>query len=695
MKLRFSMMYIVALLLIAVCMIAMTSRSDRALAQAASSSECRVLLVLDNSTSVGSSNWNVFRNQVKSLFSNANLRSAVPSLQLGFWTFSHQETGSNFNPDYQDYVTAFGPDSDFGTFGAKLDSAPLNGSYTNYAQGFGYNPVRNGDTNTFALQLNTNPDIRRIAHSPDKGDPDVIALLTDGAPNHPGSINPERPQDGEYWGDGNPSATGTAYQARMNYPGTNVIAGFINPEDTATALKYLARSINNDDNANASNIGPLEFDNSLSTFLASKIPPACNVQTADYDLKPIVQSNDAVVSSDTAPTFNYSVRNDTTDSTDGISSWQIYDVTINPDVSGNPFICGSNSYCDNRPDCPAILGLFGGRGTCQLSKDDNNNGNSASNTTFPPDVKQLYTNRQATIDNLDTLPLGTRVCRVLQLRTPSGTTQYRVYGACSVIGKVPLVQIHGGDLRVGRNFSGDNTVADPNAGVYTSRFKITKDPATVPNGRTYGSWVEYGVLAPGPIRSMASLSGYAGGNGGYDGSLSTNSCDLNINKLTFANIVRDPTHPERNTECGYLAENPGLIPDVISSLTSRTPLNSSSYTLPIRFDQNSAAGLYKNAAANANVEISTSTIANSPTTKGKAYIVYVPQGTVTISDDITQAGDTYGNISEIPQLVIIARNINIRDNVKRVDAWLIAPGTRDGEGVINTCVNGTGNTPPR
>jgi hypothetical protein len=685
-SLRLSVVHILALLLLVICVVALSNRPERVHAQAATT-ECRVLLALDNSVSVGSTNWNIFRNQIKSLFSNTTLRNNVPNLKLAFWTFSHSDSGTDFNPYYQDYVTAYGPDSDFGTFGAKLDAASLDGSYTNYAQGFGYNAVREGDTNNFALQLNTNSNIRRIAHSPDNGDPDVIALLTDGAPNHPGMINPGSPQAGEYFGDGNDAATGSAYQARTMYPNTNVIAGFINPNDTNEALKFLGRSINNDDNINASNIGPLEFDNSLSNFLAAKIPDACNVQTIDYNLAPIVQPNTAVISSGTTPTFDYSVRNDTADDTDGKSGWQIYDVTINPGVAGNPLSCGSNSYCDNKAGCPEILGLFGGRGTCGLSKDDNNNGNSANDVTFPPDLKELYANRPATVDNIDDLALGTRVCRVLQLKTPtgSGSASNRIYGACSVVGKAPLVQIHGGDLRVGSRFNDDNTTADPNAGVYVSKFKISKNPATVPNGRTYGSWTEYGVLAPGPIRSMASLSGYSGITGGYDGAISTNSCDLNVNKLTFANIIRDPAHPEQNKECGYLSESPGLIPDVVSSLTSRTPINPASYTTPLRFDQNSPAGLYKNASDNVNVEITASTI-----TKGKTFIVYVPEGTVTISGNINyvdDAGDKYTNITDIPQLVIIAKDIKINEAVNRVDAWLVAAGSESGGGIVDTCAN--------
>src|SRR5690606_8287154 len=66
-------------------------------------------------------------------------------------------------------------------------------------------------------------------------------------------------------------------------------------------------------------------------------------------------------------------------------------------------------------------------------------------------------------------------------------------------------------------------------------------------------------------------------------------------------------------------------------------------------------------------------------------VTIVASGTVTISGNITYTEDTLGSINDIPQVVIVANNINIQDNVSRVDAWLVAENT------INTCANVTGN----
>jgi hypothetical protein len=73
-------------------------------------------------------------------------------------------------------------------------------------------------------------------------------------------------------------------------------------------------------------------------------------------------------------------------------------------------------------------------------------------------------------------------------------------------------------------------------------------------------------------------------------------------------------------------------------------------------------------------------------TKFQWIVINAPTATVTINHDINYINDTMHSISDIPQVVIIANNINIADTVKNIDAWLITPN-----GSINTCssVHGT------
>jgi hypothetical protein len=66
-------------------------------------------------------------------------------------------------------------------------------------------------------------------------------------------------------------------------------------------------------------------------------------------------------------------------------------------------------------------------------------------------------------------------------------------------------------------------------------------------------------------------------------------------------------------------------------------------------------------------------------------VVILASGTVTITDQITYTSAALNSVRDIPQVVIIANNINIHGNVKQIDAWLVASGT------INTCNDFAGN----
>jgi len=56
-------------------------------------------------------------------------------------------------------------------------------------------------------------------------------------------------------------------------------------------------------------------------------------------------------------------------------------------------------------------------------------------------------------------------------------------------------------------------------------------------------------------------------------------------------------------------------------------------------------------------------------------------GDITIAGNLTYTTDPLTSGDQIPQLVLIAGNINIQDNVTQVDGWLSAEGT------LNTCSN--------
>ena len=655
----------------------------------AQSPECNVVVALDKSPSIGSENLETLKDNVMRLLDN--LSGADVHINLAFWTFSHSDNdSSDYNQPRHDYISTRTSDPVvLQEFEDALPTADELEGQTDYAQAYGYSAGEvdpNGINSIDDITLTSNNAINSI-----RSRADVVVLLTDGAPNYPGGS------------DNNEAARFAGRKARTQYPANvAMVGGYITDivGFDPVSLKYVINGSDTD----GTRVGPVSFEDNgngsndqIYTFVRDRVLEVCGTDLTDYWLKPKANVDTSAVQEGSVVNFSYQVDKDRDEAVSRSSDWQIYDVTINPDVTGNPLafgqpdsgaVCTNNSgepYCDYVTNCSVILGKLSNRGTCaEVSAADRGRGNSSfsggQNLFYSPD-------RSVTIG---AYPLGTRVCSILVIRvaTMSGNVNRASSVVCAVVGKTPLVQVHGGDIRVGRHFTDDDTNQGDGAGVYTSKFKISQDQAIVPNGRTFGSWVEYGVLAPGPIEKIASLSGYAGENGGYDDPVVNGACDTNTNRLTFANKVTDADH---STECGYYKGDIGAIPDVVSALTSGAVIAPASYTVPLGINSaspDSSVGRYENTTDGFNFEMTDSTLE-----KGKTYVVYVPRGTVTIAGNITYANpaERYEYVRDIPQLIIIARDINIRESVTQINAWLVAAGEGEDGGKLDTC---TGFTPP-
>lgn len=301
-------------------------------------------------------------------------------------------------------------------------------------------------------------------------------------------------------------------------------------------------------------------------FVRDKIADACaTVPPAIYSLTPSVNPSfgqgGGVITDGSQPQFDYTVNNDS-DTTN--TDWQIYDIQIDPGVPIPVPQC-FNSSCDlNTANVCAYLSSI----TCTPSQDDNNAtrllGRIDRLSTTPI---TLYTNRTANVKDLSSLKPGTRVCRGLRISNPTqtGIPPYRLSIYCFVYAKAPLLQIHGGDIRVGRPFQSD-TVSYQSSGIYTTGYTLRGTDK--PNGLTFGSWVEYGALAPGPIMNLASLAGYRGGAEPPVDACGASS-SRSTNYLTFAN------YNTISSECGRFADSIGTIPDVVAPITSWPVINGS------------------------------------------------------------------------------------------------------------------------
>lgn len=262
-------------------------------------------------------------------------------------------------------------------------------------------------------------------------------------------------------------------------------------------------------------------------------------------------------------------------------------------------------------------------------------------------VVNLKTTLSATSYVVADVPVGSHVCFALSVKpyTEGNATDWNhSKPICIVVSKSPSVQVLGGDLRVGSGFIGNTDVASQ---VHTR--------VTIKTNTSYGSWGEYGIIAAGTISGMSSGSAYSGGL------VCTTNCSTA--NMSFANT---PT-------VGNYAPTT-KIPDVAAAFTV-TPSTPT-------FSNLGDASQRRLEKASGNVTITGGTI-----NKGDWLVINAPTSTVTIKGDINYENTPLSLITDIPQLVIIANQINIEGNVKNIDAWLIASGTT---GTINTCTNWQG-----
>ena len=279
---------------------------------------------------------------------------------------------------------------------------------------------------------------------------------------------------------------------------------------------------------------------------------------------------------------------------------------------------------------------------------------SSGGTNFSPGVSSLGSYDYATEDR----PVGTQICYALSVQpytSVGGSTKWRHSApVCVAIAKKPKVQVLGGDLIVGRGING---AAGATSTVQTS---VTNNGS----GKYYGSWSEYGIVPSGWVAGMASGSGYVGGAPTKD------LCALSY--LTIAN--RQPGYCS-GTQIGghvHVSGAPNIAARFsVSPSTPKTPASNN-------FNLNTLSGLYTTNSSAITVS------GGGPIVAGKWVVINAPDTTVTIANNINYTTAAMTSITAIPQVVIIAKNIIIADNVTTIDSWLVTTGT-GGDGRINTC----------
>ena len=269
---------------------------------------------------------------------------------------------------------------------------------------------------------------------------------------------------------------------------------------------------------------------------------------------------------------------------------------------------------------------------------------------------------------------------------------------CFTVAKRPSIAVRGGDVYASGYIAAK-------AQVHT----VDRNGNTISPARVYGSWGEYGVIAGGDIRGFSSGAGLWGG---YANASETVSRDCTLSSITYANskcsegtlghaeidqtASSDPYNivgqiKARYTDssatgttnlqvkngglCKY--ENGTYVPDGAEAGATYTCLPSTgakythvknNETQPAYIPSGTNYCLAKNADDSNRTSVihadNTLVIATNMVTGNKNAVGPALSGAC--------YADTYANVSEIPQNIIIAKRIIIKDTVERIDAWLIA-----------------------
>ncbi len=464
-------------------------------------------------------------------------------------------------------------------------------------------------------------------------------------------------------------------------------ADLVTPSDSPHVIKsglavggYVSfkstRDINPDDAGKsfcrATAVSPYSYNNGSSIIGPSvSNPPACVGIPYNYNLTPTIalsNNNSVEVGSSfniTSANIENNKPNQYKSTNSEPANWKLsqFQVARDANIPSTTSTLSSLLPCDFFP-------TFVGTSNCEYLKQ------STSAIVFEPGNKVISAANISVTVKSD-LAVGTKLCYVLSVApssNSSGTKDGRWKNSapvCLVVSKKPKVQVWGGDLKVGRNYVNLNIVKSD---IRTSTSVKTLTSETDP--RTFGSWAEYALVSPDAIIGAGS------GSALYQGlpkSTGVDPCYYSL--LTFSNSS-PKSECKVNNKLGSYSFKKSTIPDI----ASKFPVSDTTRRLVAESDgnvnlSNVDSGLY---TSDANINIKASTI-----TAGKSIIINAPKVTVTIKENINYSNDSITGISNIPQLVIIARNINIEEAATNVDSWLIAKedpkNPQTDQGHIYTC----------
>lgn len=366
---------------------------------------------------------------------------------------------------------------------------------------------------------------------------------------------------------------------------------------------------------------------------------SCATVRYDYALTPSISLDKSLIEGST----NLSVSglvNKTGRTQTPNTNWQYSYVVVNPGANSN-----KSQTVNNQDPCA----YYGGSGiSCQTGFSFSGSEKAASGSQVFNSNSTALAVRQMQDKEY---PVGTKICFGLSVKNAAYDNSGWSHSAlqCAVVGKRPLVQIKGNDLLVGRQMS-----------ILAGGSSVMTGVKTI-DDTSYGSWSEYGATVSGSVVGLASGAGYSGG---------TKDSMCGVSLLTLSNAQNKTCSSSTVGKYNFNRSRPA----VAARFTGGTALPATA----VNINNLQKQRVYASDAG------SITLTATTDLGKGEWLVINAPNATVNIDSNLTYSNGPFASAAELPQLVIIARNIAVKDTVTQIDSWLLATGS-DTNGYLNTC----------
>lgn len=199
-------------------------------------------------------------------------------------------------------------------------------------------------------------------------------------------------------------------------------------------------------------------------------------------------------------------------------------------------------------------------------------------------------------------------------------------------------------------------------GLLIDKFEFTAQANEVVPAVTFGSHSEYEISATGEVNGMASAAGLSGGN-----AQSTQKC---WSLLTFANDTA-ATGGGSGAGCNSPGPYGGFLPVRTTAIAPRLEDRYAVKASTPKYTSIDINSVSKNRVITGGSSGDV-TITGGQLERGEWLVINASTRTVNITGNIQYTSESLGSVKDIPQLIILANEINIQGNVTQVDAWLVA-----------------------